>query len=128
MKPLPPVTRILLMPAYPCGASRDRLALAVRALGGVDQLLHAVARGEAGLAAAFAFDRVEEARGEPRHRRDAAVRLAGVGRVFDRNARQRRRAALGVKQFEAAHVVGPRIVQHQRAVLAVEFERCPEPR
>ena len=106
---------------------RDHLALAVRALGGVDQLLHAVARREIRLRAAAFFDRVEEALGEPRHRRDAAVRLADVGRVLDRDARERRRPALGVKQFEAAHVVGFRIVQHQRAVLAVELQPVPRP-
>ena len=60
--------------------------------------------------------------GQPRHRRDAAVGILRVVRIVDGDGFKRRSRPLGVKQFEAAHVVGARIMQHQRAVLAKEFD------
>ena len=99
----------------------DPGALLVRAPRRIDQLLHAVAFGKARRGVAAVLDGIEEEPGQPRHRRDAAVGIFRVGRIVDRDAFQRRRP-LGVKQFEAAHVVGARIVQHQRAVLAEEFD------
>ncbi len=100
----------------------DPGALAVRAPGGVHQPLHAIAFGKSGRGRAAAFDGVEKAFGQPRHRCDAAVGILRVDRIADGDAFERRRRPLGVKQFEAAHVIGARIMQHQRAVLAEEFD------
>ena len=127
MKPLPPVTRMraLLTKRFPravFGGKIDPRALAVRAPRGVHQLLHAIALGKSGRRGAAAFDGVEKSLGQPRHRRNAAVGILRVVRIADGDALERRRRPLGVKQFEAAHIVGARILQHQRAVLAEEFD------
>ena len=70
------------------------------------------------------LDRVEETAGEPRHRRDA--RLVGkpaVERiVLDGDRHERAAGPARVAQRKAAHVVGGRIGQHQRAVVAVELQ------
>ena len=104
------------------GGNIDPSALHVRTLRGVHQLLHATALGKPWRRGAAAFDGVEKFLGEPRHRRNAAVGILRVVRIDHGDAFERRRRPLGVKQFEAAHVIGARIMQHQRAVLAEELD------
>ena len=96
----------------------------VRAARGVDHPLHAIAFGKSGLHAAALFDGVEEMPGQPRHRRDASVGILRVLGIGDRDVLVVARTS-GMTDFEAAHVVGAGIMQHQSAVFTEEFDAMP---
>src|SRR4029077_13290492 len=86
-----------------------------------DKLLYAVTFRESRCCLAATLDGVKKVFGEPRHRRDTAIGEFCVERILRRGA-DAWRPAPAVRELEAAHVVGARIVQRWRAVLSEELD------
>ncbi len=122
MKPEPPVTRILLNAPSPRAAVRTSAPSRCERCAASINCCTRKPAAKSGCAKVF----VSMASKKRLASRDTgAMRpsgCAGVGRILDRDARQLCRRPLGMKQVETAHVVGALVVQHQRAVLAIELD------
>src|SRR5262245_19229314 len=88
----------------------------------IDQALHAIALGEARRRRAAVLASIEEATDQTGHRRNARIRIwVGVG-IRDGDRRRHVVTAAGLAESEAAEIVGGRVHEQERSVLAVELD------
>jgi Glycosyl transferase family 2 len=100
----------------------DPAAGRVCALRGVDEALHPVSIGHAGRRGAAALAGVHEAAHQARHRADARVRALIRVRLLNWNCVQRIFAPAPKPELKAAKIIGARVRQDERPLLAIEFD------
>src|SRR6266540_1692256 len=114
-------------PAFTCSlhARRpnvDPAAGRVGALRGVDEALHPVSIGHAGRGGAAALAGIHEAPHQAPHRAGARVNTLIRVRLLNWNCLKRIFAPVPKPELKAAKIIGARVRQDERALLAVEFD------
>ena len=89
---------------------------------GIDETLHAVSFGEARRRNAAVLAGIEKAAHQARNRSDAGIEQTIRIGILDRDRLQRLVRTRCLHQRKASEIVGGRICQHQRSILAIEFD------